>query len=1081
MLPWTFATLAAAYDPIGLQPDCGPETPSSCPSELPGSWELISWIPEGSVETVRPAELALGSGIHLDEALAIGSGRWDTTVAVLDSGIYWQDAAVSAKVRLNLSELPPPQGADGLPVPAGSDEYDLADYANDLRVDWAAGADTADSALDPSDLIAVFSDGEDDDLNGYVDDIAGWDFFGMDNDPYADLQSGQADHGTGVMEGAAAGGNDGGDIGVCPDCSILPIRIGDSFVVGGDRVGMGLVFATVSGVDAAGMAIGAMSHPAHASAAVAAAIDAGVVVVGAAGDEMSWHQNLPAADDGILYVHSIRGNNMEEEEGTYSYFNTWNCNNIGPRVDLVAPSNACATGAVAAIAGGAALLRAIGRDHGLELTGDEIRALLTSTADDVTFTATELEEAEAWPTHAGWDPWLGAGRMQIGRAAAAIASGDLPPVARFHAPRWFAHGSGDLSVSGLADAPRDTLANWRLEAGAGNDPESWTLVAEGQGPIDGDLGTLDLRPYVPAPAIDLTYEHLLDRVARAHEGLVLLRLTATDSAGRSSEARTGVWVDGDPDRLDGFPVDLGASAEGAPVLVDLDGDGVHEIIVATSDGTIHALNAQAEPHPGFPVSTGAWPSFAHGAAGPYASGAVSLPTPGTLAGAAVGDVDGDGSPDIVVGTTAGSIDAFSAQGERLPGFPTFIVGREPEAFTPGHGWENGIFAAPALGDVDGDGALEIVIGAMDQRLYVFGGDGQTREGFPLELCHPDGCGFGARIVASPALGDVDADGDLDAVLGTNEIPPGAAAWLFAVDLTTATFLPSFPLARKGLINQSILPMIGEGHPSSVALYDHNGDGTLEMVSEAMLGTDGVVDLHGNEVLDLPFTADHYGLGTNLTEPSLVSLASNPAVGDLDGDGVLDIAMTGAGVFWLVALPVSTVEHYEHGVGAWSGATGDMLPGFPRQIDDISFFVSPSMADITGDGRPELIATSGGHFVGAWDAEGTSAPGWPKRTQGWSTSGVSVGDVDGDGFLEAALTTRQGWIHVWRTQGKADQKGIWPSPRHDPQNTGNVTTPLVAQAGPPAIDDDEKAGCCRKDGQASLLLLPTIWLARRRRQ
>ena len=57
--------------------------------------------------------------------------------------------------------------------------------------------------LDPSDLIAVFSDGIDDDGNGYIDDISGWDFFSGDNNPLAQLLDGYASHGTGVAEEAA--------------------------------------------------------------------------------------------------------------------------------------------------------------------------------------------------------------------------------------------------------------------------------------------------------------------------------------------------------------------------------------------------------------------------------------------------------------------------------------------------------------------------------------------------------------------------------------------------------------------------------------------------------------------------------------------------------------------------------------------------------------------------------------------------------------------------------------------------------------------------------------------------------------
>ena len=117
----------------------------------------------------------------------------------------------------------------------------------------------ADGVLDPSDLIAEFSDGIDDDPggNGYVDDIAGWDFFDDDNDPFDASSCCSANgHGTGRAKEAAAQtnngqstgpnnetGNAGGDAGMCPECQIMPLRVWDTFVVPIDNYAMGVVYA----------------------------------------------------------------------------------------------------------------------------------------------------------------------------------------------------------------------------------------------------------------------------------------------------------------------------------------------------------------------------------------------------------------------------------------------------------------------------------------------------------------------------------------------------------------------------------------------------------------------------------------------------------------------------------------------------------------------------------------------------------------------------------------------------------------------------------------------------------------------
>ncbi len=111
----------------------------------------------------------------------------------------------------------------------GDGAFSVSDYADDPRVSDSAGDDTsdtggpnADSFLDPSDLIATFSNGADGDANGYVDDIAGWDFFDDDNDPYDASSCCSANgHGSGRAKEALAQTNNGaGETGLCPKCQL---------------------------------------------------------------------------------------------------------------------------------------------------------------------------------------------------------------------------------------------------------------------------------------------------------------------------------------------------------------------------------------------------------------------------------------------------------------------------------------------------------------------------------------------------------------------------------------------------------------------------------------------------------------------------------------------------------------------------------------------------------------------------------------------------------------------------------------------------------------------------------------------
>ena len=61
--------MAGAEVPLPVYPECGePDRPDLCPDDLNEEWWLISYVPEHARESVREAELALGSGMHADRA-----------------------------------------------------------------------------------------------------------------------------------------------------------------------------------------------------------------------------------------------------------------------------------------------------------------------------------------------------------------------------------------------------------------------------------------------------------------------------------------------------------------------------------------------------------------------------------------------------------------------------------------------------------------------------------------------------------------------------------------------------------------------------------------------------------------------------------------------------------------------------------------------------------------------------------------------------------------------------------------------------------------------------------------------------
>ena len=139
-------------------------------------------------------------------------------MAILDTGIRWQDG------ELRTQGPPQPRRAAAPPAPTlrrnNDGVFNVDDYAGQVQI--TAGDEEADGVLDASDLIATYSDKTDADGNGYVDDIAGWDFFDDDNDPFDASSCCSANgHGTGRAREAVAATNNGqGGIGMCPDCQV---------------------------------------------------------------------------------------------------------------------------------------------------------------------------------------------------------------------------------------------------------------------------------------------------------------------------------------------------------------------------------------------------------------------------------------------------------------------------------------------------------------------------------------------------------------------------------------------------------------------------------------------------------------------------------------------------------------------------------------------------------------------------------------------------------------------------------------------------------------------------------------------
>jgi subtilisin-like proprotein convertase family protein len=208
----------------------------------------------------------------------------------------------------------------------------------------------------------------------------------------------------------------------------------------------------------------------------------------------------------------------------------------------------------------------------------------------------------------------------------------------------------------------------------------------------------------------------------------------------------------------------------SPAIGDLNGDHLLEIVVGTSDGTLLVLNGNGSSF------SPAWPVTLPNRVPPM------QPRNDVDSSPALGDLDGDGHPDIVVLSDEGILYAYNKDGQPLPGFP-FV---SPRDTYPAQVETSANSASPILADVDGDLHLDVVVAMTNGRVYGLRGDGTSLPGFPIHL--PPGSDPGApsmagdNILSTPAVGDVDGDGLLELVVAFQSAGTDASR-IYVYDLT----------------------------------------------------------------------------------------------------------------------------------------------------------------------------------------------------------------------------------------------------------------------------------------------------------
>lgn len=821
--------------------------------------------------------------------------------------------------------------------------------------------------------------GVDDDGNGFVDDVHGYDFSSYnqsrDSNPMDD--NGHGTHCAGII---GARGNNGLDVtGVCWGCRIMAVR-----VLGTEGTGYihdaadGLMYAVHNGADVVSCSFGS-GRTEMMSEAVGYAVSQGVFISASAGNDANYYQSYPAGFENVL---SVGASNSLDELASFS--------NYGWSVDVLAPGQDILS------------LRAAGVNKGT--IQDEYTTVLSGTSmacpmvsglaalvlgSHPTYTIDQLTSVLKMSS----DPITAAKYAAQGRvnAVQAVAIDYAPPTANLNMAGYRAYEgavvSGTIAITGTANGPN--FSSYELYYGSGWAPSSWTSIYSSSTPVDGILcGSFDTN--------------LLT------EGKYTVRLVVRDTHGRHVETHMAIMNNYfDPlcpmsnDILKpGGMIDLKAKI-GLNVVshkiewgvgyypqvwhtdgitthpVDNDSWGTWDTSNITQNGfysvkyTVRTLDRDFECYVDmFYFETRLMPNFPIRLPYTQFKGMNALNIQAE-------DINRDGDKELI---TIQSVDNNEAQTNIYNKLNVYNCRGELLWSKSGmYDW------MPMVADFDGDGYMEIAIntgGLIDYPyLTIYRFDG-------TEYATPTFIPWGG--LCRPMLAaDVDRDGKKEII---SSAPGSGNFFLFNYNGTIRRRF-DYPFAYWD-----------DSYRRFPAVGNFDNDADLEI---AVISGDDAISVYNHDGTLVPGWPAHLG-------NSVLGISGSLTVGDVNADGQDEIVAVTEGVSDTRGVFVLNRQ-------------GQIMPGWPVLSGETLWrWIGPaSLADFDGDGDLEICFT---HLyrIHVYHHNGQPAAGWPKETNQYSPiwAPLSIGDINGD-FKPDVIVTAGGIQPIVIDGGTVSSSGgVW---------------------------------------------------------